>query len=895
MGVVRAVDPLVELGCAGEMAAAAAPDENVASKVRFETLCRLLQRVSDAPGAIAKTRLLTEFYERVYRTDDTHPVMRLVVPELDRDRVTYGLKQSSIAKSYLEVLSIDAGSTNGKILLNWKNPTIVGPRTAAGDFAAVVQSVLENYISLPAGKLSIADVNDLLDRLSTATDRKVRAEVWATIVNNTTAFEQAWVIRIILHDMKLGIGSAAILNHYHPNASDLYNNCNDLRRVCAELADPRSVTKGPMNEISVGQPIKPMLARKDYEQQLEVLRPGEFIVEPKLDGERIHCHIDGDSVSFWTRNANDYSQSYSDMKQIVRENVRPRRCILDGEMVSWDPQTQQYVPFGHNRTVAKATLNQPVSDTTRHLCYIVFDILYADEKNLMNEPLFLRKKILKESVNIVTHWIEVIETWNGNTKEEVMEHLDRVISLRHEGLVIKNLRSLYLPGERNKSGWTKIKQDYVEGLAEHFDLLVLGGYYGEGRRRAGDISSFLLGVAGPQRDPDGHPYQFWSFCKVGTGYNFSELTEIRTELARHWRQWSNSNIPPHFAGWVPGPGEKPDVWIDPRKSLIIEMKGFEVVPSEKFRTRCTLRFPRAVRLRRDKSWFECLTQEELFELQSEAQKGKKRTAGPHDEEKKKKKPKIVPTLARAAPTVLAQYRDTDVSGVERTGQLFLNIEFCVLQCDGHITKQELEREIVRHGGKKVQNPGINTNYIIAANLQNVRLQTLVKLGTTDIHHTQWVLDCIAQQRLLGPEPKYMLFTTPKTRLAQLQIIDRFGDAYSTPTDAETLRSVMRHMKRCSDSTRWRSDLWDVGGCAPNAGDTRSTLSAPVVADEIEEGESVGLADPPASGTDRVLWLFSALEDDEIEKLATPHSLFRSFVVLVLMFKQASFGASVLPH
>ena len=36
--------------------------------------------------------------------------------------------------------------------------------------------------------------------------------------------------------------------------------------------------------------------------------------------------------------------------------------------------------------------------------------------------------------------------------------------------------------------------DYIDEIGETMDVLVLGGYYGEGRLRSGDVSKFLLGV-----------------------------------------------------------------------------------------------------------------------------------------------------------------------------------------------------------------------------------------------------------------------------------------------------------------------------------------------------------------------------------------------------------------
>jgi DNA ligase-4 len=61
--------------------------------------------------------------------------------------------------------------------------------------------------------------------------------------------------------------------------------------------------------------------------------------------------------------------------------------------------------------------------------------------------------------------------------------------------MIKNLSTTYVPGER-KNKWLKLKPEYIDGIGDDLDLVILGGYYGTGiGKRAGTISHFLLGVS----------------------------------------------------------------------------------------------------------------------------------------------------------------------------------------------------------------------------------------------------------------------------------------------------------------------------------------------------------------------------------------------------------------
>jgi ATP-dependent DNA ligase len=43
--------------------------------------------------------------------------------------------------------------------------------------------------------------------------------------------------------------------------------------------------------------------------------------------------------------------------------------------------------------------------------------------------------------------------------------------------MLKDPNSLYTPNERAAS-WLKLKGDYIEGLTDTLDLIILGGYYG---------------------------------------------------------------------------------------------------------------------------------------------------------------------------------------------------------------------------------------------------------------------------------------------------------------------------------------------------------------------------------------------------------------------------------
>lgn len=55
------------------------------------------------------------------------------------------------------------------------------------------------------------------------------------IVLDTTIDEQKWIVRIVLKDLKIGLGYEVMLKNYHPDALELFNATSDLKSVFDEL------------------------------------------------------------------------------------------------------------------------------------------------------------------------------------------------------------------------------------------------------------------------------------------------------------------------------------------------------------------------------------------------------------------------------------------------------------------------------------------------------------------------------------------------------------------------------------------------------------------------------------------------------------------------------------
>ncbi|KAH8039284.1 hypothetical protein HPB51_005530 [Rhipicephalus microplus] len=577
----------------------------VAQKVPFGDLCKLCDKISGKQDRVEKRKLLErfitywrEFHDKLHATngvqaatdDSFFPAMRLLLPHLDRDRPAYGIKEATLAKLYIDVLALGKESPDAQKLLRYRTPHVA--KAEAGDFASVAYLVLRNRCPTK-GSLTVAEVNELLDEVSDAHahggaegSRRTR-DALCTLLRRTSAAEQKWLVRMILKEMKMGMSEGSILSCYHPDAQDVFDNSSSLLKVCRELKDPKA--RQHVVQVSLFHAVRPMLAERAEPRSVERLLNHEpFFAETKFDGERLQVHKNGAEFRYFTRRSHDYSSGFgatadegSLTQYIVKSfQIHVKSCILDGEVVT-------------------------------------------------NKPLQERVVLLDQALVEVPGRILISKRQNGSTRDDAIRLLNQAIEDQEEGIVLKGLSSVYKPNAR-KAGWLKLKPEYVDNLVSDLDMLILGGYFGEGRR-SGVVSHFLLGVASGNLDDDGMPHTFWSVAKVGSGYSSQELDDLLAKLTSKWKVY-NPKKPPEKLVLAPGHKEKPDLFLEPSDSVVLQIKASELVRSSQFRTGITLRFPRVAAIRHDKPWQDVLSYSELCELEKAAG-GKLATATlGHDED-----------------------------------------------------------------------------------------------------------------------------------------------------------------------------------------------------------------------------------------------------------------------
>ena len=594
--------------------------------------------------------------------DDIYPALRLIIPEKDRDRAMYGLKEKAIGKLLVKVMKIDKNSDDGFNLLNWKLPAQSGASRMAGDFAGRCYEVISKRpMRTSVGDMKISEVNRLLDRLAMASGEQLQLPIFEEFYRRMSAEEMLWLIRIILRQMKVGATEKTIFDIWHPDAESLFNVSSSLCRVCWELSDPDVRLQDEDTGVTLMQCFQPQLAQfqmHSFQRMVERMRPTEddtaFWVEEKLDGERMQLHMaeddnipGGKRFGFWSRKAKDYTYLYGDgfeddnsaltrhIKDAFNEGVR--NIILDGEMITWDPEQDAMVPFGTLKTAALAESRNPFADGERPL-YRVFDILYLNGESITNYTLRDRRKALDACIRPVHRRMEIHGYEEAHSASEIEPMLRKVVAEASEGLILKNPRSMYRLNERNDD-WMKVKPEYMTEFGESLDCLVIGGYYGSGHR-GGRLSSFLCGLKVDEKHvrQGANPTKCYSFFKVGGGFTAADYANVRHQTDGKWKDWDSKRPPTEYIELAGGDlqYERPDVWIRPDESIVMSVKAASVNVTDLFRMGLTLRFPRFKSVRPDRDWTSALSIQGFLDLKSSVEKEQKEKAFTVDDARRKR-------------------------------------------------------------------------------------------------------------------------------------------------------------------------------------------------------------------------------------------------------------------
>jgi ATP-dependent DNA ligase I len=412
--------------------------------------------------------------------------------------------------------------------------------------------------------LTVADVDGALTELATVSgtgSATARAALLSGLLGRATRAEHDFLVRLLAGELRQGALEGVMVDAV-ARAADVPG--EDVRRafmLSGSLAATAiaALTGGAAAlgefRLTLGTPVRPMLASPAESVDDAVAELGDVSVEYKLDGARIQVHKHGGDVHVYTRTLREITASVPELVGMIRA-LPVGSVVLDGETLSLDVDGR---PRPFQETMSRFGATTPREELLRPY---FFDCLHADGVDLLDAPLRDRAAALRAVAGDY-----LIPGQHHPTAAEAAEVLAAALGAGNEGVVVKALDTPYAAGRRGRA-WQKVKPVHT------LDLVVLAAEWGHGRR-TGYLSNLHLGA----RDPDGGP-------PVMVGKTFKGLTD---ELLA----WQTTEFPKHES-------HRTDWTVHLRPEIVVEIALDGVQGSTRYPGGVALRFARVVRYRPDK-------------------------------------------------------------------------------------------------------------------------------------------------------------------------------------------------------------------------------------------------------------------------------------------------------
>jgi DNA ligase-1 len=498
----------------------------------------------------------------------THLQGRPFVAWDDRDLgVSSSLTRTAIAKA--------TGHGESQIEDWWRETGDLGSAAAEAIRNQRQQTLFGQSLTVEAVQKTLEEIAEYGGEGSQA--RKVDAI--AGLLSDADPGTAKYVVRTVLGHLRIGVGEGvmrdaiakAFLSGDDADVAAVeraYQVTNDYR-VVAETARTESRDGLEALDVAVGRPIEVMLAEK-AESMADALdrvgAGGDVLAEYKYDGVRAQIHVDGEDVTVFTRRLTDVTAQFPDVVDAVAAGIDAEAAILEGEIVGYDPETGEAVPFQRLSKRIKRKHDVEGAAESIPVTLYLFDAMYVGE-TLLEAPLAERIETLEGILDPHPQRIERAANRPTSDPEALESFYREALADGQEGLMVKNAAATYQPGSR--VGYMM----KVKPTLETLDLVVVRATYSEGRR-SNQLGRLYLACR------DGETGEYLEVGRLSTGFTDEELATVTERLEPHVLET-----------------EGRDVTLEP--TVVLEVEFEELQSSPEYGSGYALRFPRFVGFRED--------------------------------------------------------------------------------------------------------------------------------------------------------------------------------------------------------------------------------------------------------------------------------------------------------
>jgi bifunctional non-homologous end joining protein LigD len=256
-----------------------------------------------------------------------------------------------------------------------------------------------------------------------------------------------------------------------------------------------------------------------------------WIFERKLDGERCLSFADSGGVRLMSRSRHEITTTFPEVAQALAAQ-RDGDLVVDGEIVAFEGAQTRF-----ERLQQRLGVEHPGDALLREVpvYYYVFDVLYAEGRDVRPLPLLERKDILARCVSFRDPL-----RFTEHRERDGEAFYEQACRDGWEGLIAKRADAPYRSGR---------SRDWLKFKCLNAQEFVIGGYTEPQGSRVG-FGALLLGYY----DADG---ELVYAGKVGTGFTRDMLRSLHDKLAALER-----DSPAFGRGRLPGP--RGVHWVEPR-------------------------------------------------------------------------------------------------------------------------------------------------------------------------------------------------------------------------------------------------------------------------------------------------------------------------------------------
>ena len=478
-----------------------------------------------------------------------------------------------------------------------------------GDVGLLAQTVCEQSpkaTSEPSLETVFSQLVDIAT-ISGEGSQEEKVRLLVELLSILTPVGAKYVVRIIIGRLRLGFSTMTLLDAlswartggkaHRDSLENAYQKRADVGELAefyfgldATVIDSEELLKTAFEEytVEIGVPVVPALCQRLNSAQEIIDKMGTVIAEPKYDGLRIQVHFKqtpvGPEVVAYTRNLEEVTHMFPELQQLG-QTLDVQGAILDAEAIGYDPETDALLPFQQTITRKRKHDIAAAADSVPIRFYL-FDILKLNDQPLISMELQQRKELLRQHLkeDATFQFTPYIITTDP---VELRSYHETLLGDGLEGAVIKKVDDHYRSGRKGWS-WVRIKEaGGTSGkLSDTLDLIVLGYYFGRGKRASLGIGAFLVGALTEDQ-------QIVTVAKIGTGLTEDQFRALKTRI-------DADKVTEQPELYSVHKGLRPDVWVAP--NLVVEIAADEITNSPNHTAGVALRFPRLVQFREDKSW-----------------------------------------------------------------------------------------------------------------------------------------------------------------------------------------------------------------------------------------------------------------------------------------------------